>query len=723
MSVCRKITLLGVAFLALCQLGASTKDPVGWVQSGTIPVNSIQYTPYVIQYELTNNGINMPAPLQVIHHASSDEFMVTNGCLNQALPNGGKCTVTVELTPRTLGRKTFSMSIGYGYNVVNLPSIETNTTASKDPISWYQSGSIPAETKVGERYHLSYFIVSHLPFTMESPLVVSRKSTTQDFVLADGCSGQKLSLGEHCAIEINYVPTRSGKQSLDLNVQYKDFSMQLSPLETKTLSNGTPKVSVRMTQGLPRFARVAGVYDIVMLFTNSGNASADELVFTRTYPKSFTENNNTCGTSLGAGETCEVSGTFFSPTMGNATITLTMDYSGGTVSTSTSTKMVDPGLGRIITFINNCDQDVWFGARGGVADDICVDDSDCPVGSKCKPEDDEGAGVCYWPNPAPQSPRGEYQLNANGGANYIVTLDFDPEVNVIWSGDFAGRTNCIGNHCQTADCHSEGGEHECPLGIDFDKPATIARMTLVRNAADTYKVDASHGINLPLSISPTNRSASTMHPYVCGSPGAMEPSHNSLGACTWSLTPPSNDYVRVVSATPKNCSVNADCSEGDSCGLSYDAEKPAFQKTCGKKVGYWTANAACSISAEAADPYFQCKKQLSSYTLAALLSCAAPNHRAGQLNSCYTFNDSSCCGCANWDELGITVPAAPGTEVCLNRNAEWVSQVLPNLEWLKRACPTMAVYPHDDKSGVFNCQSNGTLDNLVDYTITFCPKA
>lgn len=333
---------------------------------------------------------------------------------------------------------------------------------------------------------------------------------------------------------------------------------------------------------------------------------------------------------------------------------------------------------RTFTLVNNCSFPVWFGFFGSKE------------------------------NPKPAN--NNYKLEANGGTN-IATIP-SAGSGTIWSGVVAGRTNCTGTSCETADCG--GGSGACTRG--FNQPATQGEFTLSATGRDFYDVEVINGVNLPLSVTP-NVAAQGKDPYFCGSPGAVTPSAG-LGACSWQFSPPLVEYQWVQNGGA-SCQANTDCTSGTVCGLSFNpGQASLLKKTCGKLLGYWTANQICGVQRNYGAP-FNCSDKLPSpqnnLTWWHLMACV-------DIGSCYHQGaGTDCCGCVNWDKLGISVPAAPFTKQCENANPNWVNVVQPSLAWLKQACPSVYTYPYDDMSSTFTCQSMVNNQNEANYTITFCP--
>lgn len=385
-------------------------------------------------------------------------------------------------------------------------------------------------------------------------------------------------------------------------------------------------------------------------------------------------------------------------------------------------RIEDPIIGqRTITFFNKCSFPVWFGFISGATASknggICQSDNDCRSGSVCVSRG-SASNYCFWRNPAPAD--GQFRLEPYIGTNSVHIPIYNNEDASIWSGASAGRTNCNAVNCETADCGA--GEGSCPSGRGFMQPATQAEFTFGKWSPDYYDVEVINGINLPIEMIPTFM-AETKNitkngcddPYFCGAPGALHPV-SQVGRCKWDLTPPSNDY-KWVSIGGSNCRTDTDCNN-EICGLSWSpARNPHFQKTCGRLLGYWTANQVCAMDASYTP--FGCTERLpapqQNLDRRNLYGCT-------QIGSCYQNGaNNTCCGCANWDQIGVSVPASPYTKQCNNSNVNWVTWVQPTLKWLKLACPTVYTYPYDDMSSTFICSQLKEGINKVDYTITFCP--
>ena len=225
-------------------------------------------------------------------------------------------------------------------------------------------------------------------------------------------------------------------------------------------------------------------------------------------------------------------------------------YDGGTVSqpqvTSTNT------FARKLTINNYCNTDIWFAFNGAISRKGCSDKNPCAKDSICNKTADAGKGLCYFTDPL--TTKGGLRLGAMTAlkptTTSVLVADKDTKDGVIWSGNIAGRTGCTGSACDTADCNSNGGDKACPPGNNFSLPTTQVALTLMHSAEDKYSIQAGNGINLSVSVGPTDPSKTTPaynanQPYYCATPGSADAS-KIFSACSWKLTPPA--YPNASSA-------------------------------------------------------------------------------------------------------------------------------------------------------------------------------
>lgn len=626
--------------------------------------------------------------------------------------------------------------------------------AAGNPISWNLLGSLPAHTMPNQSYAFTYQITSNLPFTMPTPLYVSSSSLGNEFIVANACDGRRLAPRASCTMDVIFVPKTRGIKIFRAALEYGK-NKGFFPALTTTVNDSNSPLQAIVSVHFPKSILSNTTYYISFTFTNTGGSQITNLHIAPSGNNTpgFTQVSNTCSNTLNIGTACTITGSFTTAApSGFVTEGLVYSSSGGSGIINTAT-VVNNSTGaqvRRFTLINNSNQIVSFGLNGGAIPNspACSSDSNCPLGTHCR----TSTALCYFSNPVPIN--GQYSLAANGGSNTISITNYS-DLPYVWSGGIAGRTGCpASGTCETADCGSNGANIGCPVGQGFSNPATLAEMTLQATTTDTYDVTAINGVNIGLSMGPTNNVPASTQPYFCGNPGGTVANNIQMGNCSWSslssLAPASSasSYVYVNDTTNTSCSATSDCSgsPGTVCGLSFKSN--TLTKKCGILLGFLNANQACSFAntnftypnngSNPGDPFFNCDSQISSsgsggnpvpasltsYAELAMYACKTPNAAQSTLNSCYksygtTVND--CCGCVDWWTVaGVNVPQSATQSCNGNLNQFWTHTVEPTISWLKKACPTMYTYQYDDASSKFTCNNLTTsVQNTVNYTITF----
>ncbi len=450
---------------------------------------------------------------------------------------------------------------------------------------------------------------------------------------------------------------------------------------------------------------------------------------------------NDCANVVTAASTCRISTNIQSlSTAGQVSQYLAIPYGSGKTliaNRPTNFSILAATNTRTLTFDNQCPYDVWMAFVGGGQINTCKTDADCDAKPNvvagtfvCDPNAAGGNGICNWKNPIP--PNGNYRL-PTGGAPVNVTLvenvyPLSATQHLVWSGVIGGRTSCTSTGCTTGDCG--GGEGACPVGNGLSQPAQQAEPTF-QQESDFYDITGINGLNIPMSIEPQGVVRDAHNPYTCGAPGItvdQAGTGGTIGGCSWSFVTPSFSYVWVAGGGG-NCTGHGDCNGagGEACGLSaVNIAANSAQHTCGKFMGYWTADQVCGMNSSYSQAPYSCNSAATNGTFTNMYACSG----TGYSQSCYNSSGSTtCCGCQNWQEApsNITIPSDDTIVKQCNAtgngssNAVWIANALPTLSWYKAACPPFYVYPFDDKSSTFSCTNNSSGVNSTNYKITYCP--
>ncbi len=736
-----------ILFTSAAQAG---KDPIGWSLAGSLPAQTIVNEQYKLTYTLVNNlPFKMPTPLIIAKHISG-EFTVVDGCTGLKLTPGQTCIVGITFFPTSAGLKSVQIDEEYGANVVPLPKLTTTASVSTKPlITGIVTTDLPPNIGTGEHRPVSFKFINNGngtvlgPFTSSTSLLPTDDLSFHVDNLTSTCppAAPLGSLGPGASCVINGTLSAKNVRSYAVSATLNYTGGSTTVTTSTTLASQL--VTVAANPALPSQIAAGSATTVGFTYTNTGTQavfgapfSAPNITDTITVILSPSTSvtctlvgTDTCNgtSSLGAGASCNRTCSFTPTATGTYTVTGTFNYDGPSKSLQETTN-----AGRQFTINNFCNYDVWYSFNGAAVGPSCTVPSDCPAGSTCS------SGLCYWINPSPTS--GTFHLAPLVGTSTVIIPDVSPTT-TVWNGSFAGRTLCSSTttppSCATANCNASwgGDSAPCDVGTPFSSPSTVEQLTLVRNNSDTYLVNLTNGITVPTSIVP-NTTGPVGSPYVCGTPGSVH-ALNGEGACNWnnysSLIP--GVYFQWTKLLPSAvaCTTNATCTVINPsyvCGLSYNpmaATGSKLAETCGPLLGYWSANEACITDPGSASPFFGCDLALSAplngYTAANLYSCS-PVTPGGNFDSCYNAGAmATCCGCQNWDQppTSLSTPPTPTkTQACANNNSQW-DILLIALSWMKQGCPSAQVYPDDTASSIFSCPATPVTNNIVNYTITFCP--
>jgi len=156
-------------------------------------------------------------------------------------------------------------------------------------------------------------------------------------------------------------------------------------------------------------------------------------------------------------------------------------------------------------------------------------------------------------------------------------------------------------------------------------------------------------------------------------------------------------------------------------------------------LGYWSVTQSCGLNAtynglnNAYNPKLVFQTATTSVnpaypantTYYDIYSCAP---QGTTLESCYNPGaTTACCGADDWN---VSPYLTAQTSQSKNQNTDWTTSSpinpspLSTLSWMKSGCPTAYVYPWDDHSSTFNCNTSDAAQHnnvLMDFEVVFCP--
>ena len=445
-----------------------------------------------------------------------------------------------------------------------------------------------------------------------------------------------------------------------------------------------------------------------------------------------------------------------------------------TVTEATVAQAVTP-VARTITVHNHCPFTVYPGIDGGASNSTVT--QGCPPGTTAL------GGKCFWNTPNPSNPHhpGQYLLNHNESLSFTIPDSYGVDSGGDgWSGSVTARLQDGSGNWITGGCGSGISDPSgaCQLGQTFAAPTTNFEITMLADGPDSYDVTVINGAIVPMVVTPyagTEATLNTVEPYFGGAAGSITqqngyllppPGQPYLPAATWSFdtthTPDADasvyNYVLPTTGSPSACTHSNEStvcsSQGGTCGYAPGSVNPAFnggatptyQLVCGKRIGYITAAGIWGLNGKSTNTapfsfesalYTSSGAYPNSNNNPMYYFYVCPKGADGPMQSGYdpTVTYPFACGCVNWNVSGITTPIGqcegtgttgygPTTQG-IGFNTAWLNEVLPRIDWLKKACPTCYTYQFDDKASGFtgytpNPAPQNPATNL-NYRVDLCP--
>ena len=258
---------------------------------------------------------------------------------------------------------------------------------------------------------------------------------------------------------------------------------------------------------------------------------------------------------------------------------------------------------------------------------------------------------------------------------------------------------------------------------------TLGEATFQHNTNDYYDVSIINGLNYAVEFGPTQdmTPGATANAYACGTAGgktamagtfASNP-YGYLPASSWAFTVPAS-YYRLVQGTGSVQGYSL------SSALTGTATFNPSTYTTGSLYGIVTSDQLWGWNSSSSN-YWATSAPFNYQTIVNSSDSATFNN--GDLflcdNNAWTSYQvgsggpiSQNCGGVNWG-AGTNVDgsgafsSSVGAQITRPNqgynwtNTAWTTTVQPTIKWLKEGCPTCYVFPFDDPSSTFQCDSAG----------------
>jgi endoglucanase len=263
-----------------------------------------------------------------------DFRIASNNCPSPLNP-GNRCQILLTFTPTGLGTRTGTFTVSYTGNS-NVKTVALTGNGVQGKLSFPSTVTF-VNTVVGASSQPRSVTITNVN---EVALHINSVAISGNYSIAgDGCSGNNVAAGAHCIVAVVFSPTSLGTLTGALSLTDDGLG---SPQSIVLTGNGA--------LALPKFKPAGLTYGTVIVGTTS---AAKTTVVTNPNTLAMTINSisitsgpfaitsNTCGKSLAAGQSCNISANFSPPAGSTAGVTLSgaLTVADNAVKTSQAVKL------------------------------------------------------------------------------------------------------------------------------------------------------------------------------------------------------------------------------------------------------------------------------------------------------------------------------------------------------------------------------------------------
>jgi hypothetical protein len=294
---------------------------LGSVVTG-LPLNIAVDTSYDIEFEFKNKGLE-PATNLITHLLASDTSEIrSDNCSGETLESGDSCSLTASITAEHIGTLTALVAVYSEEEMTGYATVTSNAVES--PIVVYVEQDLPQSMALGVPY--SYLVTfSNSSKNHDATGIRFAHLYPESYdILSDTCTDSTLKAEESCHMSITTSALTPGLQRYS---SYLSFDQGTAVIASSLLSKASEQsLESEVDVNFPTNMLLNHSYPFHVTFTNTGTIDSGELELSSSTTDGVTIDYNTCEASLAPGESCLLSGEYFTTTKGPVRLEGNLNY-------------------------------------------------------------------------------------------------------------------------------------------------------------------------------------------------------------------------------------------------------------------------------------------------------------------------------------------------------------------------------------------------------------
>ncbi|KOO15465.1 hypothetical protein AKJ18_10775 [Vibrio xuii] len=324
----------GTAVIASSTLSQASERAIESKIDVNFPSNMVLNHSYPFHVTFTNTGA-IDTDVVEISSATLDGVTIDYNTCENILAPGASCQLSGEFYTTQLGPVRLEGSLNYGATSDEIFSVSGEVVPV--PIEGFVKVGLPQNIGLNNTYPISYIYRNLSDSHDANMLDVTLSSTAPVHVITNSCASTKtLHAGEECEIAGEFTANEQGQHQFLSSLRYKEgneVKIQSSAMVSEVV------VSSQVEGSLP-IVGLGQNYPIRYRFNNESAVEASGIKVSHSTNLNIT--SNSCGTTLDAGNQCEIVAEYRPSQNGQFAHTLNFEYvEGNDISLTQSVKVVD----------------------------------------------------------------------------------------------------------------------------------------------------------------------------------------------------------------------------------------------------------------------------------------------------------------------------------------------------------------------------------------------
>jgi len=502
------LTGAGTVVVAANQAGSGGYAPAAQVTQSLLSSSvTLATNVSALSFGAQTLGVTSPAQTVIVNNPSafaapltsaiaSGDFTATLNC--PSIPADGNCSVGVTFTPTATGARTGTLTVITPYSPTPTTVALTGTGAAAgiatSPANLVFGSQLLETTSTG--------LALGIQNTGTAALAISNVATTGDFITTGNCA--TIPAGTNCTLTVTFTPSATGSRTG--TVTLTDNAGGGTATQTIQLSGSGTEAGTALSTSSETFpGTLVGATSpaLTATLTNSGTSSLTAIALS--VQGDFAQ-SNTCGATLAAGASCNISITY-SPTIAGAET--------GSLNTSDS-------LGTQSIVLNGT----------GLTPGASLNASQLLFGGQLVGATSQAQTVVF--------------TNTGSGAATFSSIALP--------ANFTDTTNCAGSIAAGA---------SCSINVFFTPSTTGAlsgNLTLTDTAGTQTVSLAGVGVSAVLSITPSFELFGSQQQGTVSQAQSLQVANNGSNAITLGSVAVTNNFVESDSCSGSTLAAGGNCS-------------------------------------------------------------------------------------------------------------------------------------------------------------------